>query len=183
LLALFTHPLQFAGVARFKYGVQSYEEVLQSDLFFVAHVNLLAEWPGNCLFLCRPKRHGKTLLCSLALCFYDAMNQCHFDKMFPGVNSTHFDPLPCSFMVLLLNFGGLQPYNVTSPDCGSAFELNFQTRLKDNLILFCEKYGLKPPPSENDAVILFDRVVALVAALKRPVSIMNLTACIIMNTN
>jgi hypothetical protein len=86
-------------------------------------------------------------------------------------------------MVLSLNFGGLQPRNVTSPDCGSAFELKFLTRLKDNLILFCEKYGLKPPPSENDAVILFDRVVALVAALKRPVSIMNLTACIIMNTN
>jgi len=176
LLASFTYPLQFAGIAQFRYGVQTYEEVLQSNLFFVAHTNLFKEWPGNCLLLCRPKRHGKTLLCSLARCFYDVMNQSHFGNMFSGIDSALFKPPPCSFMVLSLSFDGLQPYDVKSSNCGSDFDEKFQTRLKDNLICFCAKYGLKfSSSSSEDAIILFDRVVALAETLKVPVSIMNLT--------
>lgn len=170
-----THSLLFAEVANFEYGVQTYEEILQNNLFFVPHMKLFKKPPGKCLFLCRPKRHGKTLLCSLAECLYDAVNKPHFDKMFSGVDASLFTPPPCSFTVLPLSFGGLQPSDVTSPDCGPVFERNFQDRLRKDLTKFCEKYGLGFPisPSE-DAIGMFEKVVDMVEALSNPVSVMNL---------
>ena len=80
--------------------------------FFVSHLKLFLDPPSHCLFLCRPKRHGKTLLCSLTQYFYDIMNKSHFDKMFPGVDAQDCTPHPSSFMVLSMSLKSLW-YNVT----------------------------------------------------------------------
>ncbi|RIA83280.1 hypothetical protein C1645_743175 [Glomus cerebriforme] len=63
-------------------------------------------------------------------------------------------------------FDGLQS-DITSFNCGSDFGKKFQTRLKDNLICFCVKYGLEfLSSSSENAIVLFDHVVALAEILK-----------------
>jgi hypothetical protein len=175
LLMSLTHSLRFAGVTNFEYGVQTYEEILQNNLFYVTQLKLFRNPPGKCLFLCRPKRHGKTLLCSLAQCFYDVMNGSHFDEMFPGLNPADYTPRPCSFMVLPLTFGGLQPDDTTSLDCSKQFYQNFQNRLKKDLFKFNMKYELGISyPESADAIDEFQWFVLAAKMLGKPVSVMNL---------
>jgi len=110
-------------------------------------MKLFRNLPGCCFSLCRPKGHGKALLCSMAQPFYNIMNKPHFDKMFPGVDAKDFNPHPASFIVLSLNFEGLQPSDLTSSKCGSEFERNFQNNLLRSLLDFCKKYELDIPVS------------------------------------
>ena len=167
-----TYFLLFAEAARFAYGVQSYAQILLEDLFFVSHLKLFRNPPSHCLFLCRPKRHGKTLLCSLAQSFYDIMNKLHFERMFPDVDAKDFTPHPSSFMVLSLSFEGLQPSDLASSECGPEFERNFQYNLTRYLLGFYQKYELDiPTPLPQDALDFFQDLVQLLEHLNIPVSV------------
>jgi len=166
-----TDLLLFTEAARFSYGVQSYGQILMEDLFFVAHMKLFRSPPSHCLFLCRPKRHGKTLLCSLTQSFYDIRDKPHFSAMFPGVDTSEFIPQPSSFMVLPLKFAALQPSQLGSSRCGLEFEKNFQMYLRLALEVFCRNYGLSIPAPPQDALVFFQEVVDFVETLKYPVSV------------
>ena len=132
--------------------VQSYERIISRNLFYAAKPKFFKKLPAHCMLLCRPKRQGKTLLCSVATYFYDVRSAPHFDKMFPGEKMEEYSPSPCSFLVLNISLDALFPPFLNSPNCGLEFEQNFHDKLLKTIRKFHVKYGISTFPEYTDCV-------------------------------
>ncbi|MCP4132875.1 MAG: AAA family ATPase [bacterium] len=98
---------------RIPYGVSSFEALKTKNCYFIDKTNyipLLEEYE-NPVFL-RPRRFGKSLLCSILNYYYDLNKKKQFDDLFGdtyiGKNPT---PLKNSFMMLRLDFSVIKVTN------------------------------------------------------------------------
>jgi hypothetical protein len=98
---------------RILYGVANYEEMVQKNGYFVdktAYIEKL-EMVENPVFL-RPRRFGKSLLCRMLECYYNANQLADFERLFGhtyiGKNPTS---LHNNFIVLHLDFSTVELAN------------------------------------------------------------------------
>lgn len=98
---------------RILYGVANYEEMVQKNGYFVdktAYIEKL-EMVENPVFL-RPRRFGKSLLCRMLECYYNANQRADFERFFGhtyiGKNPTS---LHNNFIVLHLDFSTVELAN------------------------------------------------------------------------
>ncbi len=88
------------------YGVASYEEIREENYFYIDKTKYIVELESfkNPVFL-RPRRFGKTLLCTTLSSYYDINKKHQFEELFGdtwiGKNPT---PLQGTYMVLHLDF-------------------------------------------------------------------------------
>ena len=91
---------------RIPYGIANYEQIVYDNYFFVdktEYIRTLENYTKP-VFL-RPRRFGKTLLCSILECYYDVKRKDTFETLFGhtdiGKNPTGEQN---SYLVLRFNF-------------------------------------------------------------------------------
>ncbi|MEN8219283.1 MAG: AAA family ATPase [Pseudomonadota bacterium] len=92
------------------YAIANYEEIVQDHGYFVDKTPYIEklETVKNPVFL-RPRRFGKSLLCSMLRCYYDLNYQSHFAKLFGHTwIGQHPTGKQNQFIILSLDFSSLE---------------------------------------------------------------------------
>ena len=122
---------------RIPYAVSNLEEIRNENYYFVDKTKYLEKLENykTPVFL-RPRRFGKTLLCSIQECYYDINRKDKFQELFGdtyiGKNPT---PEQGKYMVLRLNFSSVQ----VSED-KDEIEYNFNFITGCDFAIFCSYY-------------------------------------------
>jgi len=118
------------GKKRILYGNANYKEIVQKNGYFVdkTHYIEALELVEDPVFL-RPRRFGKSLLCSILEHYYDINQKDDFDTLFGqtyiGQNPTPFNS---SFFVLHLDFSTIEPKGSISD-----IEINFNRKCNSKM--------------------------------------------------
>jgi len=119
------------------YAIANWEEMIEENGYFVDKTKYLEELElyKAPVFL-RPRRFGKSLMCSIQECYYDINRKDEFDELFGntyiGQNPT---PEHNKYMILKMDFSKVE----ISSDI-SLIEERFNLIVKHSLKLFCYKY-------------------------------------------
>ena len=139
------------GMAKMKqimYGVTDFALIRAENGYFVDRTALIRELEKTsyALFL-RPRRFGKSLLCSILQCYYDVDYADRFDELFGGLDIGR-DPTDERGKYLVLDFNFSQVVKDAAQVQGS---FNFCTSLR--LDVFAEHYAARLPPGASEAIL------------------------------
>ena len=130
------------------YGVTDFARIRGENGYFVDRTALIRELEKTsyALFL-RPRRFGKSLLCSILQCYYDVDYADRFDELFGGLDIGR-DPTDERGKYLVLDFNFSQVVKDAAQVQGS---FNFCTSLR--LDVFAEHYAARLPPGASEAIL------------------------------
>ena len=139
------------GMAKMKqimYGVTDFALIRAENGYFVDRTALIRELEKTsyALFL-RPRRFGKSLLCSILQCYYDVDYADRFDELFGGLDIGR-DPTDERGKYLVLDFNFSQVVKDAAQVQGS---FNFCTSLR--LDVFAEHYAARLPSGASEAIL------------------------------
>ena len=130
------------------YGVTDFALIRAENGYFVDRTALIRELERTsyALFL-RPRRFGKSLLCSILQCYYDVDYKDRFDEFFGGLDIGR-DPTDERGKYLVLDFN----FSQVVKDAAQVQEsFNFCTSLR--LDVFAEHYAARLPPGAPEAIL------------------------------
>ena len=130
------------------YGVTDFALIRAENGYFVDRTALIRELERTsyALFL-RPRRFGKSLLCSILQCYYDVDYADRFDELFGGLDIGR-DPTDERGKYLVLDFN----FSQVVKDAAQVQEsFNFCTSLR--LDVFAEHYAARLPPGASEAIL------------------------------
>ena len=130
------------------YGVTDFALIRAENGYFVDRTALIRELERTryALFL-RPRRFGKSLLCSILQCYYDVDYADRFDELFGGLDIGR-DPTDERGKYLVLDFNFSQVVKDAAQVQGS---FHFSTSLR--LDVFAEHYAARLPPGASEAIL------------------------------
>ena len=130
------------------YGVTDFARIRGENGYFVDRTAFIRELEKTsyALFL-RPRRFGKSLLCSILQCYYDVDYADRFDELFGGLDIGR-DPTDERGKYLVLDFNFSQVVKDAAQVQGS---FNFCTSLR--LDVFAEHYAARLPPGASEAIL------------------------------
>ena len=130
------------------YGVTDFALIRAENGYFVDRTALIRELERTryALFL-RPRRFGKSLLCSILQCYYDVDYADRFDELFGGLDIGR-DPTDERGKYLVLDFNFSQVVKDAAQVQGS---FNFCTSLR--LDVFAEHYAARLPSGASEAIL------------------------------
>ena len=149
------------------YGVMNWAELVR-ECFFVDNTRYIRELePVKTPVFLRPKRFGKSIVCSMLAHYYDVNLRDRFDELFGktdiGRNPT---PLANSFLVLQFDFSTVQVGSLAE------IERNFWENVKRAVELFAVRYRVladwSPTQKAQNPADLIDAVRNVVAANHLP---------------
>ena len=120
------------------YAIANWEQMIEENGYFVDKTKFLEELEKYAapVFL-RPRRFGKSLMCSIQECYYDINRKDKFDELF---GNTYIGQNPTKernkYMILRMDFSKIE----ISSDV-KKIEENFNVIVKHSLRLFCHRYS------------------------------------------
>ena len=130
------------------YGVTDFALIRAENGYFVDRTALIRELERTryALFL-RPRRFGKSLLCSILQCYYDVDYADRFEELFGGLDIGR-DPTDERGKYLVLDFN----FSQVVKDAAQVQEsFNFCTSLR--LDVFAEHHAARLPPGASEAIL------------------------------
>ncbi len=121
------------------YGLSDFKSLREQGYVYIdktPYIGKLESLPGKYLFFTRPRRFGKSLFLSMLAHYYDVNAKDNFVQLYGDLYiGQHPTELKNAYFVLELDFSGLHT--------GSKEELesSFNTKLKDNIAAFIDKYS------------------------------------------
>ncbi len=150
------------------YAIANWEQMIEENGYFVdktKYLEKLEDYKAP-VFL-RPRRFGKSLLCSIQECYYDINRKDKFDELF---ENTYIGQNPTKernkYMILRLDFSKIEISNDVSK-----IEERFNHIVKNNIIKFCYKYNnyFKDIDLKTDSIsLLLDDVLMRIEMLNLP---------------
>ena len=130
------------------YGVTDFALIRAENGYFVDRTALIRELERTryALFL-RPRRFGKSLLCSILQCYYDVDYKDRFDELFGGLDIGR-DPTDerGKYLVLDFNFSGVEKQ-------ADRVQASFDFYCSERLDVFAEHYAARLPPGAPEAIL------------------------------
>lgn len=130
------------------YGVTDFALIRAENGYFVDRTALIRELERTryALFL-RPRRFGKSLLCSILQCYYDVDYAARFDEFFGGLDIGR-DPTDerGKYLVLNFNFSGVEKRL-------DRVQESFDFYCSERLDVFAEHHAARLPPAASEAIL------------------------------
>ena len=130
------------------YGVTDFARIRAENGYFVDRTALIRELERTsyALFL-RPRRFGKSLLCSILQCYYDVDYADRFDELFGGLDIGR-DPTDerGKYLVLDFNFSGVEKQ-------ADRVQASFDFYCSERLDVFAERQAARLPPGASEAIL------------------------------